>query len=226
MADSGCSKSVTPDASEFAFLVVDPTFTPVFAMNGLDTPLAFKASSDPDTLTFDEAMADPDRPRWIESAHKEIKSLEGNHPWEEVDVAEAKTKIMPGTWVFRCKRTPDGVISKFKGYCMRTMLPLRRILIEVVTALELPSRLQASIHARVFEDNNGALLLANDQRIMLRTKYFLVKWHFFWSHITNGNCNHSVTVNKVDTKLQDADYMTKGLPREPYEKNRFRVQGW
>jgi hypothetical protein len=81
-------------------------------MNGLDTPLAFKASSDPDTLTFDKAMADPDRPLWIESAHKEIKLLEENHTWEEVDVAEAKTKILPGTWVFRRKRTPDRVISK------------------------------------------------------------------------------------------------------------------
>jgi hypothetical protein len=572
VVDSGASISVSPEASDFPFLVPDPTFAAVWTSNGIDPPLAFKASADPDTLSFDEAMADSDRIGWIESAHKEIKSLEENHTWKEVDISEATTKILPGTWVFRRKRTPDGVVSKLKGrycvrgdlqegefetyapvvgfstvrlflvlsltlgwytesidfsnafvqavlaepvwihlprgfastrlgtgktclrlcrslyglsiapklwyehlfafflddgfkqsdddkcllfkkdmlvilyvddggitaarkqdvddliqrlvnakfkltregtfseflgikfvkdpvaktvtlsqkglinkiieatgmmdcnpnwtpatqlclgsdpegapmveewsypsivgmllylstntrpdiafavsqvarfnhspkqshataikmivrylhrtaergtivrptgtlqidcyvdadfaglyrqepdanptsvksrtgyiiklggcpliwrsmlqteislstleseysalsYCMRTLLPIRRILLEVATALELPSTLQASIHARVFEDNNGALLLANNQRITSRTKYFLCKWHFFWANVTNGD----VVVCKVDTKLQDADYMTKGLPRETFESNRRRVQGW
>jgi hypothetical protein len=55
-----------------------------------------------------------------------------------------------------------------------------------------------------------------------RTKYFLVKWHFFWDHVNRGDAK----VSKIDTKLQDADYLTKGLPREPFESNRRRVQGW
>jgi hypothetical protein len=65
-------------------------------------------------------MADPDRHRWIKSVHKEIKSLEENHTCEEVDVAEVKTKILPGTSAVRRKHTSDGVISKFKDrYCVR-----------------------------------------------------------------------------------------------------------
>ena len=33
---------------------------------------------------------------------------------------EAKSKILPGTWVFRRKRAPTGVIKKFKGqFCVR-----------------------------------------------------------------------------------------------------------
>ena len=33
---------------------------------------------------------------------------------------EATTKILPGTWVFRRKRTPSGKIKKYKGrYCVR-----------------------------------------------------------------------------------------------------------
>jgi hypothetical protein len=106
--------------------------------------------------------------------------------------------------------------------CMKAILPLRSLIIEVAAALELPSTLQASIHARVFEDNNGALLLATNQRITSRTKYFQVKWHFFWAHVNNGD----VDVLKVDTKLQRADYLTKGLPREPFEGNRMLNQGW
>jgi hypothetical protein len=557
-----------PSISDLPCLVSDPAFSLV----DFDTPLVYKATSDPDTLSFDEAMADADRIQWIESAHKEIKSLEENHTWKEVDVSEAKTKILPGTWVFRRKRTPDGLISKHKGrYCvrgdlqegefetyapvvafstvrlflvlsltlnwytcsidfsnafvqatleepvwihlprgfnssrtgpgktclrlcrslyglsvapklwyehlfaffladgfqqseydkcllfkkdmliiayvddsgiasvrksdvddlikrltdagfkltregsfseflgikfekdsvantitltqkglinkiikvtgmvdcnpnwvpasqqclgsdpdgepmveewiypsvvgmllylsgntrpdiafavsqvarfnhapkqshataikmivrylsrtfdkgtivrptgtlridcwcdsdfcglyrqepdvnpisvksrtgyiitlggcpliwksqlqteislstleseyvclshtMRVLLPIRRMLIEVALVLELSSTLQATIHAEVFEDNNGALLLATNQRITSRTKYLLVKWHFFWSHINNGDAK----VSKVPTELQDADYFTKGLPRESFERNRRRVQGW
>jgi hypothetical protein len=51
----------------------------------------------------------------IESAHKEIKSLEEKHTWREVDLSEAKTKIVPGTRVFCRERTPKGIISKHKG---------------------------------------------------------------------------------------------------------------
>ena len=110
---------------------------------------------------------------------------------------------------------------EFLSYTMRTLLPIRRM-IEGALALQLPSILKATIHADVFEDNNGALLLAANQRITSRTKYLLVKWHFFWSHINNGDAK----VSKVPTELQDADYFTKGLPRESFERNRLRVQSW
>jgi hypothetical protein len=116
--DSGAEASVSYSRADF--LVADPTFATVYMNNGIDAPLAYQASSDPDTLTFDQAMADVDRVQWIESAHKEIKALEENHTWEEVDASEATSKILPGTWVFRRKRTPDGILSKYKGrYCVR-----------------------------------------------------------------------------------------------------------
>lgn len=105
---------------------------------------------------------------------------------------------------------------------MRTLLPLRSMLSEVVVALKLPPQLKSTIRCRVFEDNNGALLLATKQRITNRTKYFLVKWHFFWSHVQNGE----VVVMKIDTTEQWADYLTKGLNREVFERIRKLVQGW
>jgi len=38
----------------------------------------------------------------------------------EVDVTDAQTKILPGTWVFHRKITPDGTVQKFKArYCVR-----------------------------------------------------------------------------------------------------------
>lgn len=58
--------------------------------------------------------------KWMEAANKEIKSLEKTGTWKEVPITDAKTRILPGTWVFRRKRTPDGAISKYKArYCVR-----------------------------------------------------------------------------------------------------------
>ena len=105
---------------------------------------------------------------------------------------------------------------------MRTLLLLRALLLEVLTVLKLPTEFSSSIGCRVFEDNNGALLLATKQRITNRTKYFLVKWHFFWSYVRDG----TVTVHKVDTLDQLADYLTKGLTRESFERVRKLAQGW
>jgi hypothetical protein len=71
-------------------------FAPVYATNGLAQPYAFKASnSDPDTLSYDEAMMDPDRDLWIAAAKKEIKSLEDHGTWTEVDISEATSRILP-----------------------------------------------------------------------------------------------------------------------------------
>jgi hypothetical protein len=74
----------------------------------------------------------------------------------------------------------------------------------------------------MFEDNNGALALATNQRITTRTKYFHVKWHHFWNAVTTGD----IEVVKVSTKDQLADYLTKGLPHEVFEYIHNLVQGW
>ena len=105
---------------------------------------------------------------------------------------------------------------------MRTLLPIRHLLTEIVGTLNLPQYITSTIRCRVFEDNNGALLLAIKQRITNPTKYFLVKWHFFWHHVRNGD----VEVLKIATTEQLADYLTKALNREVFECIRKLVQGW
>jgi hypothetical protein len=50
------------------------------------------------------------------------------------------------------------------SHAMKVLLPMRCLLLEVATALELPFEVQATIHAEVFKDNNAALLLATNQR--------------------------------------------------------------
>jgi hypothetical protein len=105
---------------------------------------------------------------------------------------------------------------------LRQLIPIRLLIVELLSVLDNRERMTSSISCTVFEDNNGALALATNQRITARTKYFHVKWHHFWNAVTTGD----IAVVKVSTKDQLADYLTKGLPRETFEYLRNLVQGW
>ena len=106
------------------------------------------------------------------------------------------------------------------SHALKTLLPLKCLLIEVVSALSIDDDIGTSIHATVFEDNQSALYLATNHRITSRTKYFLVKWHWFWQHDAEFE---AVKVKSCD---QRADYLTKGLPSDGFKNNRLHVQGW
>jgi len=75
--------------------------------------------TDPDTLSFDEAMQQ-NPVAWMEATGKEVTQLEAHGTWHEEPIANTVGKILPGTWVLRIKRSPDGTISKLKArYCIR-----------------------------------------------------------------------------------------------------------
>ena len=58
--------------------------------------------------------------KWMKAANGEIQSLQKNGTWKEVPITEAKTRILPGIWVFRRKSSPDSTISKYKArYCVQ-----------------------------------------------------------------------------------------------------------
>ena len=82
------------------------------------------------------------------------------------------------------------------------------------------------IPTTIHEDNAAALQLATTRHLTSRTKYFHTKSHHFWQWVEENSAGpHAVTIQKVDTKLQDADYLTKALPAEAHIANRKRVQG-
>jgi hypothetical protein len=74
-----------------SFLVAtQPGLAAIYDTNGLTQLYAFKASnSDPNTLSYNEAMADVDQELWIAAAKREIKSLEEHGTWTEADASEA-----------------------------------------------------------------------------------------------------------------------------------------
>jgi len=107
---------------------------------------------------------------------------------------------------------------------IRAVLPIIQV-VRVANAVVSPSSSVKTVFHNsciVFEDNNGALVLATTQRTTSRTKYFNVKWHFFWQYVKNG----TVQIEPISTTDQLADYLTKGLTREIFERIRKAVQGW
>ena len=107
---------------------------------------------------------------------------------------------------------------------MKQVIALKLLLEELTVFFKLDG-LHARISARVFEDNAGALAVATNQRLTSRTKYFHVKWHHFWSHIGRVE-DGMIAIEKIESREQAADYLTKGLARELFEHNRQLVQGW
>jgi Reverse transcriptase (RNA-dependent DNA polymerase) len=107
------------------------------------------------------------------------------------------------------------------------LIPIRELIFEVAEQIKLPEALATTIHCAVFEDNQGAYLLATTQRITNRTKYFLVKFHHFWHYIEleDGN-NRKIHVVKCSTDKQRADCLTKGQVTFIFVNNRSDFIGW
>ena len=79
----------------------------------------------------------------------------------------------------------------------------------------------------VWEDNNGALIVATMPRITPQSKFFNVKLHFFKEHVaTEQYPDRPVHIHKIDTEEQLADIMTKGLTYDKYQPLRDRLMGW
>ena len=78
------------------------------------------------------------------------------------------------------------------------------------------------IFCKLFEDNNGALELANTPRYRPRTKHIAIKYHHFREHVRNG----SIKISAIDTKEQIADQFTKGLSTSSFEYLRKLLMGW
>ena len=94
---------------------------------------------------------------------------------------------------------------------MKDLIPLQRIVKAVCTGLELEADLIATIKSHMWEDNAGALDLARLEppRMTPRSKHYSLKYHWFREYIKL----EGIKLNKIDTKSQFADLLTKSLPK-------------
>ena len=117
-------------------------------------------------------------------------------------------------------RCPHWLLSAPRQ-CTRTLISSRSQILEILAAIQQVAKCPVQIKATVFEDNMGVFYLATNQRITARTRYFLVKYQHFWQAVRDGD----IKIVKVDTKLQYADYLKKGLPTETFSVSNVGTVG-
>ena len=106
---------------------------------------------------------------------------------------------------------------------LRDLIPMRRLLQEASFGLAISTTLNAKLYSTVFEDNNGALSLATSPKLSPRTKHIAIKYHHFRDSIGEEK---GIIIEKVDTTLQKADILTKGLPAATHVSIRTLLMGW
>merc|ERR1712176_700513 len=109
---------------------------------------------------------------------------------------------------------------------MRELLPIKSLFERLQSALGSEKK-TVSIKTSVWEDNDACRIIANWEpgRNTSRTKHFAIKYHWFRSHIYPHDKSSTITVKRIETNLQRADMLTKGLPRPKFEALRKLLCG-
>ena len=100
---------------------------------------------------------------------------------------------------------------------------------EIAKACGVSNEERASMHTTIWEDNVGALTLANLElpQMTPRSKAIGVRYHWFRQYVSRDNGEDGgIVIKKVDTKDQIADIFTKGLSRQLFERLRKMLSGW
>jgi hypothetical protein len=78
------------------------------------------------------------------------------------------------------------------------------------------------VRCKAFEDNSGAVALANVPKMRPRTKHINCRYHHFRSYVSRG----IIDVAYVSTHDQIADVLTKSLSEDAFCKFRKLIMGW
>ena len=133
----------------------------------------------------------------------------------------------PVIWFSKIQSTiaTSSVHAEYIGLstAMRDIIPLRNTLTTVAAALGLPDDYSTSFKTRIWEDNNGCRTIANLEpgRFTPASKWYDISLHWFRSHL-----NDRVTVERIDTRVQWADAMTKPLKPDTFVEIRRLYMGW
>ena len=114
--------------------------------------------------------------------------------------------------------------SEYTGlsYALREAIPIMTLLNEMkqngfISELESPE-----VKIKVYEDNSGALEMANTHKYRPRTKHLNVKLHHFRKYVNDG----LIKILPIKSEDQQADYLTKPVSYEVLKKLRKLVMGW
>ena len=108
------------------------------------------------------------------------------------------------------------------SYALREVIPIMGLLKELKSRGFEVGDTVPKVHCKVFEDNSGALEMAKEHKYRPRTKHLNVKLHHFRDYVDRGE----ITIHKIETQNQLADYLTKPVTEEILVKLRRIVMGW
>jgi hypothetical protein len=135
---------------------------------------------------------------------------------------------IPVAWVSRLQ-TETALSTMEAEYislsqALRMLLPLRIILDEVTSSLNLKKDPHSAIKSTIFEDNQACLSLATSDppKMTPRSKSIAVKYHWFREHLEPG----VVDIVPIASSEQLADIFTKPLGPIQFEYLRKKLLGW
>ena len=105
---------------------------------------------------------------------------------------------------------------------MREIIPLMALMQEMKSYGFIDTFDGPDIHCRVFEDNSGAIEIANTTKYRPRTKHINTQYHHFRYHVDTG----LVKLQYIRSADQLADMLTKSLPLSDLKRLRKRLMGW
>ena len=114
--------------------------------------------------------------------------------------------------------------SEYTGlsYALREAIPIMELLNELDKYGFIQDLQTPRIYCEVFEDNTGALEMAQIHKYRPRTKHLNAKLHHFRKYVNDG----LIKMRKIGSGDQQADYLTKPLSHHTLVRLRRMVMGW
>ena len=108
------------------------------------------------------------------------------------------------------------------SHSIRVLLPLKSFIKEVIDNLGLDcEKLKFVSSSTVYEDNNGAIVVATSPRMTPSSNHNAVKYHCFRQHV-----GKKFVIQKIESENQKADIFTKGLQGQIFVRIRKLLCGW
>ena len=84
---------------------------------GFEANVVALDAKDDDPVSFNDAMVDLDKEKWLEAMDLEIESMHSNSVWTLVDAPE-QIRPIGCKWIYKRKKGDDGQVETFKARLM------------------------------------------------------------------------------------------------------------
>ena len=109
---------------------------------------------------------------------------------------------------------------------MRDLPWIRRLVDDIAKGFGIAYDRSTVIKSTVFEDNQGAIAVANHPDLTQRTRHLHAKYHHFKEHLGKQDDGGEIRIEHINAQNQVADILTKGLGESTFASLRDKIMGW